>query len=124
MVLVSTLIVDGRNIAQMTEDSCVGRYGRGIVCDSAVVQLHSSMLKEAPLPPPAPGKQETPHLKTPPPYLSWTHCCLENIITIRTRGHVIVLQELQVTLNTPASVSAKFCKSRDSDNLSCVVVTR
>ena len=71
-----------------------------------------------------PGKQETPHLKTPPPYLSWTHCCLENIITIRTRGHVIVLQELQVTLNTPASVSAKFCKSRDSDNLSCVVVTR
>ena len=40
-----------------------------------------------------PGKQETPHLKTPPPYLSWTHCCLENIITVRTRGHVIVLQE-------------------------------
>ena len=88
MVLVCTLMADGQKLAQMTENSCVGRY---VLPGREIVQWHSSMLKEAPLPPP--GKQETPHLKTPPPYLSWTHCCLENIITVRTRGHVIVLQE-------------------------------
>ena len=91
-MLVCTLIADGQKLAQMTENSCVGRYvlpGREIVCDSAVAQFNV----EGGAATTTPGKQETPHLKTPPPYLSWTHCCLENIITVRTRGHVIVLQE-------------------------------